>query len=260
MPILNFPPNPSPGATYTLGGATYTWTGYAWAKTNSGNINVGSLTATNITIGAGTSSVTINGGVITIGGAAVLTTSSLAGITLQSVTDQGSTTTNIVTFANTTTSAGTDSGAVLVLGGVGVVKDVWVGGRMNSESVMIADTVMDSTLTPIPDNLPKVIDEYRVDQYRSSKYLVQISDPDNFQFQSSELMMLVVTTESGFEIYTGEYGMVSNIPLGQNGGQLGVFTTQITNDVDSNVVAQLMFTAYSTSDKTVKVLRTAMTP
>lgn len=260
MALLNFPPNPNPGDTYTLGGATYTWTGYAWAKTNSGNINAGTVTATNIVIGAGTSSVTINGGVISIGGAAVLTTASLVGITLDYVTTQGSTTTNIVTFANTTTSIGTDSGSVIVLGGVGVAKDVWVGGRMNSESVMIADTVMDSTLTPIPDNLPKVIDEYRVDQYRTSKYLVQVSDPDNFQYQSSEFMMLVATTETGFEIKTSEYGMVSNIPLGQNGGQLGVFTTQITNDVDNNVVAQLIFTAFSTSDKTVKVLRTAMTP
>ncbi len=30
MAILNFPPNPSPGQTYSVGNRTYIWNGQAW--------------------------------------------------------------------------------------------------------------------------------------------------------------------------------------------------------------------------------------
>lgn len=47
--------------------------------------------------------------------------------TLQSVTGRGNTTTNRVLFLNTSNSTSTTTGAITVVGGVGVAKDVYVG-------------------------------------------------------------------------------------------------------------------------------------
>lgn len=54
--------------------------------------------------------------------------------TLQSVTDRGSTTTNIVSIANTATSNATTSGALTVAGGVGI------GGNINAYGTVQAGT------------------------------------------------------------------------------------------------------------------------
>ena len=53
--------------------------------------------------------------------------------TLQSVTSRGSTTTYVVHFANTTNSTSTQTGSIYADGGVGVAKDVYVGGDVYSQ-------------------------------------------------------------------------------------------------------------------------------
>ena len=280
MSTLGFPVYASGtniGATYTLGSVTYTWNGYAWYKTNQGTVAATTVTAGTIVVGTGSSTVIINGGNISINGGNVLTTSSLISSlssgtdisvhystltstivfddtsTLQTVSDRGSTTTNIINFANTTNSFGTDSGAIIVAGGVGVGGDVWAYGRVNAESIMIADTVLDSTETPVTDALPKVIDSYPVTQFRCSKYLVQIDDSNNGAFQASELLLLVVNTGTNYSTSLSEYGTV------YNAGEIGEFQHQIF-DNGGTLYAQLLFHSYSGSTKNIKVLRTAMTP
>jgi hypothetical protein len=52
--------------------------------------------------------------------------------TLQSVTSRGSTTTYVVHFANTTNSTSTQTGSIYADGGIGVAKDVYVGGDVYS--------------------------------------------------------------------------------------------------------------------------------
>jgi hypothetical protein len=54
--------------------------------------------------------------------------------TLQSVTDRGATTTNIISIANTSTSDATTSGALVVAGGIGI------GGNINSYGTIQAGT------------------------------------------------------------------------------------------------------------------------
>jgi hypothetical protein len=51
--------------------------------------------------------------------------------TLQSITNRGATTNNAISIANTTASTGTDTGALIVNGGAGFGKDVWIGGNLN---------------------------------------------------------------------------------------------------------------------------------
>lgn len=52
--------------------------------------------------------------------------------TLESVTRRGNSTTNVVSFLNTTNSTASTTGSVIVLGGVGIAKDVHVGGNVYS--------------------------------------------------------------------------------------------------------------------------------
>jgi hypothetical protein len=52
--------------------------------------------------------------------------------TLQSVTRRGNSTTNSVSFLNTTNSTASTTGSITVAGGVGVSKDVFVGGNVYS--------------------------------------------------------------------------------------------------------------------------------
>lgn len=51
--------------------------------------------------------------------------------TLQSVTSRGATTNNAISITTTTNSTGTNTGALIVNGGVGINKDVWIGGNLN---------------------------------------------------------------------------------------------------------------------------------
>ena len=248
MALLNFPANPTVGQQYTLGGKTYQWTGYAWTVVSQGSGNFDG-----ITIGTGTGAVSITTGSITIGGFAILTTASLAAITLQEVTSNGSTTTNAIFINNLTNSTSTTTGALTINGGIGVGGDISVGGTVYSEHLQIADTVFDSTLTPIPTAVSTVIDSYPVTQFRTSKYLVQVEDPSTDSFQASELLMLVANTASTYTTWVTEYATVKNNSV------LGVFQSQVIS-VNGIPTAQLLFQAAGATSKTAKVLRIGMTP
>ena len=60
--------------------------------------------------------------------------------TLQSVTDRGNQTTNSVRILNQTNSTGTDSGALIVDGGVGIAQDLWVGGDAYVKNAAVITT------------------------------------------------------------------------------------------------------------------------
>lgn len=76
--------------------------------------------------------------------------------TLQSVTTRGSTTTNRVHFANTSNSTSTQTGSLYASGGIGVAKDIFVGGDVYSQGgspaynyKLYTPQVTVSTSTPI---------------------------------------------------------------------------------------------------------------
>jgi hypothetical protein len=248
MALLNFPANPYVGQQYTLGGKSYQWTGHAWTV-----VSQGSGSFDGITIGSGTGTISITTGSISIGGYSILTTASLASITFQAVTDNGSTTTNKVYFTNTTNSTSTTTGAVQITGGLAIGKDVNVGGTVYSEHLQIADSVFDSTSTPVNTAVSTVIDSYPVTQFRTSKYLVQIDDPSTNSYQASELLMLVANTASVYTTWVTEYATVKNNTL------LGQFQSQVVSLIGIPT-AQLLFQANGATSKTVKVLRIGMTP
>lgn len=153
-------------------------------------------------------------------------------------------------IANTTSSTSTTTGALVVDGGVGIGGDVWVAGRVNSESLKIADTVFDSTSMYIDSLAPTAIDTFSFNQFRSAKYMVQVAEGTTAtdRCQVTELMLLVTNTGT---VNILEYGNI--FP----NGDLGNFDVSYI-DTGTDKVVTLLFLAADTIPKTVKVLRTAM--
>jgi hypothetical protein len=288
MALLNFPSNPNVGDTFTIGTKNYRWSGSAWLVqsatvaattltavtmhiTSTENINTASIGTTGALIVDGGASINRDlwvGGDLYVLGTRVLTTASFSNTpsdgsdihivdlganglqfnnisTLQSVTGRGNSTTNIVKFLNTTESTSTNTGGVVLLGGLGV------GKRINSESIQIADTVFDSTKTTVNNTIQYLIDTYSLNDYRSSKYLIQIDEgtTSTARFQAVEIL-LVANNVGG--VFATEYGLV------KSSIELGNFTKDITV-VGGESMVNLYFTPIDSVTKTIKVLRTAMT-
>jgi hypothetical protein len=161
--------------------------------------------------------------------------------TLQTVTGRGSTTTNVVRFANTTESTGTGTGAVIIDGGLGVAK------RICAESIKIADTIMDSSYLLVNNTDTVVVDSYSMGDFRASKYVIQIEEGTGVgaNFEVIEILLLVDNIGT---VYATEYAVVSS------SGELGEFAA----DVQGDNIVRLYFTAYQASDKVIKTFRTGM--
>ena len=161
--------------------------------------------------------------------------------TLQSVTNRGKTSTNIISLTNQTESVSTTTGALVIKGGLGV------GKRINCESIKIADTVFDSTEVLVNSLVTVTVDSYSVTEFRSAKYLVQIDSGVGIgaQFQVVEILLLA---DNAGTVYATEYGLVTSH------GELGTFSADLQMD---NIV-RLYFTPFLATDKTIYVLRTGM--
>ena len=166
--------------------------------------------------------------------------------TLQSVTNRGNSTSNQIRFTNTSNAVSTNSGAVSIVGGLGV------GGRIYSESVQITDAIFDSTLTTVNTTATITVDTYSINDFRSAKYLIQIDEgdspsrPGTANFEVIELLLLV---DNSANVYATEYAVLTS-----SAGELGDFAADC--DIFGNI--SLYFTAYNATNKILKVLRTAM--
>lgn len=273
---LNFPPNPSPGDTWTVGSKTYTWSGAAWLVT------AVSQTFNSLTISTSTNATSTNSGAVQVVGGMgiggdlwlggtlysnsqpVITTATLSASifggndititstgttsssflrfdntsTLQTVTNRGFTTTNRINVTNSTESTTTNTGALVVAGGIGV------GKRVNCESLRIADSIFDSTEVAVSTTASVVIDSFLSTDFRSAKYFIQISSAGT-AFSAVEINLIHYSNT----VYSTQYGLVNT------GGTLGSFTADLSI-VDS--IVRLYFTASAATNKTIKVLRTGM--
>jgi hypothetical protein len=107
--------------TFTnLGVQELTGTTYIGVSTSTGTIVVTNLGVQTLTAGTGTA-VSASTGQITV--------SSID--TLQSVTDRGATTDQIIRITNATGASTTTDGALVVTGGVGIGQNLWVAGTAN---------------------------------------------------------------------------------------------------------------------------------
>jgi hypothetical protein len=372
MALLNFPPSPNTGDTYTIGVTTWIWTGTAWIKyTNSPQSPIFITTGT-VSTSTNTGALVVNGGVgisgsinvgstSTINGAEILTTATLDNYvkptviiggtdtvvvttgsnvfiwntsTLQSVTDRGNTTTNIIRIANSTSATSVGTGALIIDGGISAGGDLWLGGtiysagvpvittstlidsfeagedikiistmtglttgtsllisntstfntvtrrgstttfaihianttqstssstgaivvdggigvagRVNAESVQIADTVIDSSQILVNTTDTVVVDEYDVDEYRTSKYLIQIDEGTGpgAKFETIEILLLV---DNDGNVYATEYAVLTSDE------DLGEFAADVIGDK-----VRLYFTSANAASKVLRIFRTTM--
>lgn len=123
--------------------------------------NVNHILAGNgISVNTSTGDVTVtNTGVLGVIGGTDITLSTASGVTtidnastLETVTGRGASTPNAITITNTTQSTSTNTGALIVEGGVGIAKDLWLGGDLNVEGTIYMkgaglDTITGSTGT-----------------------------------------------------------------------------------------------------------------
>jgi hypothetical protein len=196
---------------------------------------------------------------------------------LQSVTNRGNSTTNAISFLNTSTasvtvsggfvaqggissespinitstapSTSTTTGALVISGGVGVSGDLHVGGTIHAQQLKITDAIMDSSLILVNTTATAVLDSYLITQYRTSKYLVQIEEMGGgagAKFQAIELLLIVDNTGA---VYATEYGTLFTDSL------MGEFSAGL-NIIDNTV--NLYFTPYEATDKEIVLLRTAL--
>jgi hypothetical protein len=59
--------------------------------------------------------------------------------TLEDVTDRGATSTNAITISNTTQSTTPTTGALIISGGVGIAKDVWIDGDLHVNGTTVTE-------------------------------------------------------------------------------------------------------------------------
>jgi hypothetical protein len=168
--------------------------------------------------------------------------------TFETVTNRGSSSTHVVSFTNTTTSYSHLTGAVIVTGGVGIGGNLYVQGRVNSESIRITDSILDSTAVTTNTTNITIIDSYSIDQFRSAKYLIQISETSAGDFAKFQMIEILLLVDNIGTVYATEYGQVASA------GSLGEFAA----DMQSDNIVRLYFTPNIASAKTIKVLRTAM--
>ena len=181
----------------------------------------------NLTLTNGTNSVSTTTGAFTLaGGAGIRGDVNIGGV---------------LHVVNTTPATGTGTGALIVDGGAAI------GGRLNAESIKIADTVLDSSLVLLNTTSTTIVDAYSVNDFRASKYLIQIDSGTGptADFQVIEILLLVDNNQA---VFATEYGVLTT------NGELGEFAADVQND---NMV-RLYFTPYQATDKAISVMRTGM--
>lgn len=134
--------------------------------------------------------------------------------TLQSVTQRGAITDQQVSFSNTTQSTSSTTGAVTIAGGLGVA------GRINSESVQIADAIFDSMSVSVNSTATVIVDYYPYSTFRSAKYVIQIDSGSGpgAQFEVIEILLLIDNIGT---IYATEYAVLTSA------GELGEFSASL---------------------------------
>jgi hypothetical protein len=161
------------------------------------------------------------------------------------------TVTEALYITSSTNSTSTITGALVVSGGVGIGKDVNIGGQLSAESVRITDAIMDSSLVTVNTTGTIIVDSYSLGEYRAAEYLVQIDSGTgtNATFQISKILLVVSNTST---VQATEYGVIhTEGPL----VTMGVWSAGVTGGNTVN----LYFSPNESTDKAIAVFRTAIT-
>ena len=181
--------------------------------------------------------------------------STLGEVTAGSTTATTFNATGIARFTDATNAVATNDGAVRVTGGVGVVKDVYVGGVITAGATQAAtpgstvsgvfynNTLLASyTSNAITSVATQNLDSFSGATYRSAKYFAQVTMGTNIHVSEISIM------HDGTKAYLSEYGILTN------NGQLGTFDATY-----SGGTATLTWAANTTTSHVVKLSRLSLT-
>jgi hypothetical protein len=141
--------------------------------------------------------------------------------TLSSVTSRGATTSNAISITNVTESTSTSTGALIVSGGLGVGKDVWIEGNLhvsgttvteNTQTVATHDNLiylnaaLDSTITNAVYSSGSII--YTADNLYVAEMDIRITgvSPSAFNISSGDLLTVASATPTQFVVIKSDPG------------------------------------------------------
>jgi len=162
--------------------------------------------------------------------------------TLQSVTTRGSTTNRQLSITNNTVSTSTNSGALIVSGGIGSNDNVSALG-FNLKYGKVSSSVVTVSTTSAT-----IIDSYYFSQHRSAKYIIQISEGNSstHRCQTSELLTVAYNTGTATVV---EYATAfSTIDLGS-------FDAIMTN-IGTDTTVNLYYIPIDSISKTINIIKT----
>lgn len=119
-----------------------------------------------------------------------------------------------------------------------------IGTNTPITTLQINYTAMESTSTSWSGTATVVLDSFGANLVRSAHYFVQVTDEDNSQYHTSQITVV----QDGVKAYKSEYNIVTSAD------RLGDFDCVVADGK-----LKLTFTAYRSTNKTVKITRTSMT-
>lgn len=191
-----------------------------------------------------------------------------ADVTLKYDTISNLLTTTKLAITDSATSAVSATGqSVEVTGGVGIHQDLYVASAVGvGKSIIVGDSVtvgnsllvtntvtssavqlgyaaITSTSVQVNSTTKTTIDTFLTSQFRSAKYLIQISDGVNFQVM--EILLLI---DNSSTVYATEYGILAS------NGELGEFSAEVLGGTQM----MLYFQSFNSTVSTIKISRTGI--
>ena len=157
-----------------------------------------------------------------------------------------------VKLASTSINNGTtNTGALQVVGGVGVGGNITSGDTVTAQKVNVAGNIITSpSLSGIVTNSPQALDVFVGNTFRTAKYLVQITDQGTPNlFHVAEVVVAYDGSGTANGVYISQYGLVANQ------GELGTFDVSY-----SGGFVTLTFTPnYTPTNMDIQSIRMAIT-
>lgn len=124
-----------------------------------------------------------------------------------------------------------------------IAKRLGINAPSPVSSIQYKHVSLEGESSSTSDTLPTIIDSMPVPDLRSAHYYIQVTDEDNSTYHITQMTIV----HDGLNAYKSEYNIVTS------DGKLGEFDCLV---VSGNVTVQ--FTAFTASNKTIKVNRSSM--
>ena len=149
-----------------------------------------------------------------------------------------------VSVRQSTAATSTTSGALRVTGGAGVVTGSFSANALTSTTSIRGNSfILNGTVSTTSTTSALTLDTFDAATFRTAHYIVQVTDNTATRYHSTQIMLI----HDGTNVYQSEYNIIFSNSI------LGTFDSVI-----SGGSVQLQFTASAATNKTIKVIRTAL--